>query len=398
MGMLAAGVAHEINNPLTYILYNLESLSEDVPRYLQQLAQVRRALVGRLGEPDLRDLLGSAFEVLDPATFADVEERFKDALSGTNRIKDIAKGLGTFSRVERETVAAVDIRYPIESAVSIASNEIKYRASLVKDFGITSQVMASDGRLSQVFLNLLVNAAHAIPEGNVEQNEIRVRTWQEGAEVCAEVRDTGVGIPAETLSHIFEPFFTTKAVGVGSGLGLSIVRSIVSGYGGRIDVTSEVGKGTSFVVRLPVAKPEEKRDRTATPKEPRAAGPRGRILVIDDEPGVRAVLRRTLSRHELVEADSGKRGQEILAGDQEFDLILCDMMMPRVSGMEVHRWLLDKHPQLAPKLVFMTGGAFTPNAGKYLEQSGNLRIQKPFDERNLERLVADRVLASQTKM
>ena len=110
------------------------------------------------------------------------------------------------------------------------------------------------------------------------------------------------------------------------------------------------------------------------------------------------MLRRTLIRHELVEADSGKRGQEILAGDQEFDLILCDMMMPRVSGMEVHRWLLDKHPQLAPKLVFMTGGAFTPNAGKYLEQSGNLRIQKPFDERNLERLVADRVLASRSKV
>ena len=316
----------------------------------------------------MRDLLGSAFEVLDQATFSDVEERFKDALSGTNRIKDIAKGLGTFSRVERETVTAVDIRYPIESAVSIASNEIKYRATLVKDFGMTSPVMASDGRLSQVFLNLLVNAAHAIPEGHVEQNEIRVRTWQEGDEVCAEVRDTGAGIPADTLNHIFEPFFTTKAVGVGSGLGLSIVRSIVSGYGGRIDVTSEVGKGTSFVVRLPVAKPEEKRDRTATPKEPRAAGPRGRILVIDDEPGVRSVLRRTLSRHELVEADSGKRGQEILTGDQEFDLILCDMMMPRVSGMEVHRWLQDKHPQLAPKLVFMTGGAFTPNAGKYLEQ------------------------------
>jgi CheY-like chemotaxis protein/anti-sigma regulatory factor (Ser/Thr protein kinase) len=398
MGMLAAGVAHEINNPLTYILYNLESLSEDVPRYSQQLAQARRALVGHLGEPALRDLIGSAFEVLDPATFSDVEERFKDALSGTNRIKEIAKGLGTFSRVEREAVAAVDIRYPIESALSIATNEIKYRASLVKDLGITSQVMASDGRLSQVFLNLLVNAAHAIPEGNVEQNEIRVRTWQEGDEVCAEVRDTGGGIPAEDLSHIFEPFFTTKAGGVGSGLGLSIARSIVTGYGGKIEVTSEVGKGASFVIRLPAARLEEKTRRPAKPKEPRAAGPRGRILVIDDEPGVRAVLRRTLSRHELVEADSGKRGQQILAEDQEFDLILCDMMMPRVSGMEVHRWLLDKYPQLARKVVFMTGGAFTPNAGKYLEQAGNLRIQKPFDETSLERLVEDRVRDSRTKV
>jgi len=395
MGMLAAGVAHEINNPLSYILYNLESLSEDVPRHARQLALARAALVGRLGEAGLSEILGSSGEALDPALSADMEERFEDALGGTRRIKEIARGLGTFSRVERAKVAPVDLRHAIESAISIATNEIKYRARLEQDFGPTAPVMASDGGLSQVFLNLLVNAAHSITEGDVEHNRIGVRTWQEGDEVCAEVRDTGCGIPPENVRSIFDPFFTTKPAGVGSGLGLHIVKNIVAGFGGRIEVASEVGAGTRFVIRLPAGVDEGAGAAVEAAETIVATGARGRVLVIDDEEGMRRAFRRLLREHEIVEAESGEQGRDLLAKDQAFDVILCDMMMPRVSGMDVHRWLLEHHPQLARKLVFVTGGAFTANGREYLEKVGNLRLEKPFDAKSVQKVIAELVSSSQ---
>jgi PAS domain S-box-containing protein len=394
MGMLAAGVAHEINNPLSYILYNLESLTADFPRYATQLARARVALTNRLGEAKLRDLLGNDFDVLDPGLFSDLQERFDDALGGTRRIKGIARGLGMFSRVEKDSVAPVDLRYTVDSATNIASNEIKYRATVVKDYGATSPVLASDGRLSQVFLNLLVNAAHAIPEGDVERNKVSVRTWQEGNQVFTEVRDTGCGIPPENLSRIFDPFFTTKPVGVGSGLGLNIAKNIITGYGGEIAVTSELGKGTRFLIRLPAASSEEAGVGNAAAEERPATGVAGRVLLIDDERGIRGALKRILRRHEVVEADSGENGIQLLTKDQRFDVILCDMMMPRVSGMDVHRWLLDHHPRLARTVVFVTGGAFTPNAKEYLEKVDNVRVEKPFDATNLQKLVAEWVSAS----
>ena len=170
------------------------------------------------------------------------------------RIKEIARRLGSFSRVEKDQLTPVELRYPIESAITIASNEIKYRASVVRDIGLTAPVLASEGRLTQVFLNLLLNAAQAIEEGDAENNTIRVRTWQSGPTVLAEVQDTGCGIPPANLDRIFDPFFSTKPVGVGSGLGLNIVRSIIAGYGGKIEVESVAGKGSRFVIRLPAAR------------------------------------------------------------------------------------------------------------------------------------------------
>jgi PAS domain S-box-containing protein len=392
MGMLAAGVAHEINNPLAYSLYNLESLSADLARHAKQLTAVRMALSSSRLAGAVREVLGAdagALESLTPATWFDVMDRFKDALAGNRKIKEIARGLGTFSRVEEDQLGAVDLRDPIESALSIASNEIKYRARVERDFGTTAPVTGSEGRLSQVFLNLFINAAHAIHEGDVERNRIRVRTWQESGMIHAEVRDTGCGIPAENLARIFDPFFTTKPVGVGSGLGLSIVRSIVSGYGGTIEVSSEVGEGTRFLIRLPAVENAQAPVVEETGRSSEQAEVHGRILVIDDDPGLRAALHRILKRHDVVEADSGEKGCEILGADPHFDVILCDMMMPRMSGMDLHKWLVEHNPNLAKRVVFVTGGAFTPAAREYLTKVGNLRVEKPFDGTNLRKMVAE---------
>jgi len=392
MGMLAAGVAHEINNPLAYILYNLDTLAKDLPQLADSLKRCYSKLGAKLGSEGVQELVGGSF---NPAMLDDMIDRTKDAIGGTERIKAIARGLGTFSRVERDEIGEVDLQYAIECAVNMAYNEIKYRARLVKDYGDVPTILASDGRISQVFLNLLVNAAHAIDEGNVEGNEIRVRTWAEEGNVLAEVSDTGEGIPPENLDRVFDAFFSTKGPGVGSGLGLSICHSIVTSYGGRIDVKSEVGRGTRFTIRLPARRDElETRREEATVEEAAASELHGRILVVDDDPGIRAAITRVLADHELITVASGEEARSLVREDDAFDVILCDMMMPKMSGMDLHRWLVGENSALAERMIFFTGGAFTPKAREYLRKTRNPTVAKPFDATALRVLVSKQIASS----
>jgi PAS domain S-box-containing protein len=393
MGMLAAGVAHEINNPLTYVLFNLTGLEAEVPELAVAMRRLREHLDVRLGSDGASALFDELPPLLNPLALEDLAERFVDALAGAKRIQEIVRGLGTFSRVEPEERSPVSLPHAIDCAINMTWNEIKYRARLVKDLTRVPRVLASEGRLSQVFLNLLVNAAHAIDEGDVDRHEIRVKTWSEADEVCAEVRDTGHGIPAAHLGAIFEPFFTTKKRGVGSGLGLYISRSIVEGYGGRILVESEPGEGTRFVVRLPALREEAPALQPRPALASAAERPRGRILVVDDDEKVRAMLVRVLREHEVHLAGSGAEAQKLLETGLGVDLILCDMMMPELSGMDLHRWLVAARPELAPRLIFVTGGAFTPRTQRYLEECENLAIEKPVNPGELLALVAARLAA-----
>jgi len=398
MGMLAAGVAHEINNPLCYVLYNLESLTDDLPKFSEELRRCMDLCLERLGEEQWAELFGPVLGLVSPATLDDINDRFRQALEGTRRIRDIARGLGTFSRVEEDRLVPTNLMHPIEVAINMAFNEIKYRTRLVKEYGNVESILASDGRLAQVFLNLLVNAAHAIPEGAVEENEIRVRTWQEGADVFAEVRDTGSGVSRDHLPRLFEPFFTTKKEGSGTGLGLAISKRIVESYGGCIEVESEIGKGTSFVVRLPVGKPKEPRPLEKTSEPPTQDILRGRILMVDDEPAVRSVVTRMLGRnHDVVEAGSGRQAMEIIEKDADFDVILCDLMMPDVSGIDLHAWLSERDTGLASKVVFITGGVFSPRSNEYLSRSTNIKIEKPFDAASVKKMIDDLVIAARSR-
>ena len=397
MGMLAAGVAHEINNPLAYVLFNLESLTNHLPKLMDAMKQYKVSLEEYLGEEKLSQIVGVAGELFNPALLAGMQEKFNDALGGTRRIRDTTRGLGTFSRVEKDRLAPVDLMHVIEVAIGMGFNEIKYRARLVKDYGVIPVVMASEGRLSQVFLNLLINATHAIDEGDVENNEIRVRTWSDDRMVYVEVLDTGKGIEQEHIERIFEPFFTTKEVGVGSGLGLAISKSIVEGYGGRIEVQSEPGKGTSFVVCLPVGRKEFPAEKGEVREKGVETDMHGRILVIDDEHEIRSAMKRMLHNYEVVEAGSGKEARKILQSDLMFDLILCDIMMPEMSGVDLHEWLVESHPTVAEQVVFITGGAFTPRTREYLSKVGNLLIEKPFDTENFKKLVSKLIVAARSK-
>jgi CheY-like chemotaxis protein len=269
----------------------------------------------------------------------------------------------------------------------MAWNEIRHRARLIKDYGDVPPALANEARLGQVFLNLVINAAHAIPEGRSERNEIRIATRRDSDRVVVEIRDTGAGIAPDVLPRIFDPFFTTKAPGVGTGLGLAICHRIVSALGGSILVDSTVGTGTVIRVRLKIAE-NMALDGEAPSPPAQPAGRRGSVLVIDDEPMVVGLVRRMLSRvHEVTAATSVHQALDHLSAGDRYDVILCDLMMPEMSGIDLHAELSRVYPDEANRMVFMTGGAFTSGARAFLDRVGNPWVEKPFDAKNLCALI-----------
>jgi two-component system, NtrC family, sensor kinase len=224
LGTLAAGLAHEINNPLTYVLLELGQAVRILPSLTTE--QNRRAV-------------------------EQVDKLMRDALEGAERIRGITAAIRTFSRPDDTRLRPVDIREPIDAAIKLAMSEIRRRAQLKTSYADPFIVKANGGQLAQVFLNLLANAAQAIPEGDSNANEIRVVASITEDNVIVEISDTGSGIPPHLLGRVFEPFFSTKPVGQGTGLGLSISHNIITAFGGTIGVTSELGRGSTFRVQLP---------------------------------------------------------------------------------------------------------------------------------------------------
>src|ERR1019366_3468677 len=234
-------------------------------------------------------------------------------------------------------------------------NEIRHRARLVKEYGDVPLVLATEARLGQVFLNILVNAAQALEVGDAAENVIRVRAATErDGQVVVQVSDTGPGIPPDILDRIFDPFFTTKPVGLGTGLGLWICQGIVTSLGGEITAESRPGEGATFRVVLPSA---ISADRPSTPEPPAVApAPDARrleLLVVDDEIAIGRTLAIALAdEFEVATATSGRAALAILAGEPRFDVVLCDLMMPDVSGMDVHERIARERPELAKRFVF----------------------------------------------
>jgi signal transduction histidine kinase/DNA-binding response OmpR family regulator len=252
IGQLAAGVAHEINNPMGFIISNLNTLK----RYREKLSEyltVQAALVERCSEKCgnsgvLTEIAKKRKALKIDYITGDLDNLIKESLEGADRVKKIVQDLKNFSRVDESEFKTADINSGLESTINIAWNELKYKATLVKEYGDIPLTVCNPGQLNQVFMNLLVNSAHAIEK----QGEIRVRTWHEGIMINIAISDTGFGISDENQKRIFEPFFTTKEVGKGTGLGLSIAYDIIKKHNGMIKVDSEVGKGTTFTISIPV--------------------------------------------------------------------------------------------------------------------------------------------------
>lgn len=257
IGQLAAGVAHEINNPMAFIISNLDSLRDYLGRMTKYIALQEEAvggLVDEQGRKNREEAVRHVCRVRDARqtlkidyVVHDVEGLIGETMEGANRVKEIVQDLKGFARVDIESKPA-NINDGLESAINIVWNEVKYKAALEKDFGHLPLTKCNIGQLNQVFMNILMNAAQSIEKWG----EIRVKTWAEGGGIYISIVDTGCGIPPQNLNRIYEPFFTTKEVGKGTGLGLSVSYDIVKKHGGRISVDSEPGKGTTFTIRIPI--------------------------------------------------------------------------------------------------------------------------------------------------
>jgi two-component system cell cycle sensor histidine kinase/response regulator CckA len=363
LGTLAAGVAHEINNPLTYVISNLELMARAVRD------------LGRDPRPsDTQPLL----------------QMIEEASQGADRVRRIVKGLRAFSRADEDHPVSLDVQEVVESSINMTLHRLRQRARMVTEFERVPPVRADEAQLGQVFINLLVNAAQAIPEGNVQNNQIRVAVRNHpGDQVVVEVRDTGEGIPPDILGHIFDPFFTTKAVGEGTGLGLSISHGIVTSLGGRIEVESAIGEGSVFRIFLPAGAPAPSLPPGRPPPRPSSQEPSATVLVVDDDPMVAKAIQRSLDGCQVTLSANGREALELLASGRRFDLILCDLMMPVMTGMELHAQLAERLPEMVPRMVFMTGGAFTNGARSFLDRVPNRRIEKPFEAARLRALVAE---------
>ena len=253
VGQLAAGVAHEINNPIGYVYSNLGTLEKYVQNVFSMIDHYERA-EGAIADSEVRTRLQVARGKLDIAFLKDdLRALMEESKEGITRVKNIVRDLKDFSHVDASAEwHLTDLHKGLDSTLNIVNIEIKYKAEVVKEYGGLPEVECLASQLNQVFMNLLVNAAHAIEE----RGAITVRTGQEGEDVWVEIADSGKGIPPENLTKIFDPFFTTKPIGQGTGLGLSLSYGIMQKHHGRIEVQSEVGKGTTFRVWLPVRQPQ----------------------------------------------------------------------------------------------------------------------------------------------
>ncbi len=357
LGTLAAGVGHEINNPLSFVMANLGFLEEELA-------------AGTFNQTEIVSAL-------------------RDCQSGVKRIAAIVRDLRTFSRSDTdETPVQIDVAKTVNLACSMASNEIRHRARLISNVEDVPAVMGQDSRLGQVVLNLLINAAQAIPAGQVAENEVRVRVWApDPSSVRIEVTDTGAGMAPAVQARIFDPFFTTKALG-GSGLGLAICHGLVTAMGGTIEVKSAVGHGSTFTVILP-ADATEKPAPLLQARQALAVAKRiGRVLVVDDEGLLGAAIVRGLSATQEVRAvTNAKDALALFAAGERFDVVLSDLMMPEMTGMDFYEQLSKTMPDQAGRMIFMTGGAFTEQAASFIERFPKRVVAKPLDLSELRRLI-----------
>lgn len=362
VGALAAGIAHEINSPLSSLFVNLSLATRDIE-------------------------VAAAGHELAPALM----EELKDARDAAERVRQIVADLRIFTGWDGERLGPVDVEELLESTLRTARYEIRHRARVETHYDKVPLIRADAARLGQVFLNLILNATQAIPEGNPTKNEIRVSTSvDDTGRVVVRVADTGEGIPHELQSRVFTPMLSSKPRGGVRALGLSVCKRIVTELGGEISFKSEPGQGTEFSVVLPASQFVEIQPQPLVVSAPApAALRRGRILVIDDEPAVAAAMKRVLSpEHDITVVDSGARALELIQSGTPFDAIFCDVLMPQMSGIDLYEKIKTMLPDQAKRFVFVTGGSFTARAQDFLDNVPNPHIEKPFNIGTLRSLIA----------
>ena len=357
IGEMAAGIAHEINNPLTGVIGFSELLA------------------------DRQDLP------------ADVQEELKIISGGGNRVKDIVRRMLTFARQNKPVKASANINELIDNTLEIRSYVLRTaNIEVIRNYDPSLPWVTVDpGQMQQVFLNLIVNAEYAMKKAH-GKGTLVITTEKNDGHISISFKDDGMGMSQETKAKVFNPFFTTKQVNEGTGLGLSLSRSIILEHDGTIEVESEPGQGTTFIITLPVTPADEGKapeltvDSQTSPENFKSA----RILVVDDEEGIRKLVSTILvkSGHVVdVTGDSVDAFEKL--GSNTYDVIICDIRIPGMSGMEVYKLTLEAHPELTGKFIFITGDTSDETTRVFLEKNKLTYVTKPFDKNNLMKKVQE---------
>ncbi len=362
-GTLVAGIGHEINNPLSFVLGNLELALEEI-----------RAIAGPSPSARLREVM----------------DGLNEARTGADRIRRIVRGLRALAR-EDVTLQAVDLESVVETSLSMALHEMRLKAQPVVDVSLVPAVLGDESRLTQVLVNLLMNAAQAFPTPDPVNNRVTITAAAVGTDrVRLSVRDNGPGIPEAIVGRIFDPFFTTKPVGEGTGLGLAVSRGIVHAMGGELELVTAPGEGTTFHITLRTA---ESADQSAGASDGDAPGDRGRIMMIDDDLGVLAALKRVLVRdHDVTTISDPREALDLVKSGARFDVIFCDIMMPHLSGDELYMQVRAVRPDAAERFVFVTGGATSAKVRLFLSSIANDVVEKPIQVQELKAMARRYVL------
>jgi PAS domain S-box-containing protein len=360
LGHLVAGVSHEINNPLAAILLNLNSLAERVPRLLSS-------------ETGGKERPANSQEISE--RLAEMQHVLQESAEAAERIRTVVADMRVFSHSSNDAGEQTNVEDLLDGALSLVANEVRFKARIIRNYNRSQPVIADRTRLSQAFLNIVLNAAQAIEGNSPEDNWIRVETGTENDGILVSIANSGPPIAKEHLPKIFDPFFTTKQVGQGVGLGLSIAYETVRRHGGYIEARSDDSAPTTFRVWLPldtglVLRPHPE------PSEPRTRQAAS-VLIVDDDKLFRNSLRRILEKYyDVSVAPNGERAAELLA-ERRYDAVLCDLIMPRVTGMDLYETIVKRSPEQGARFVFLTGGTNSPEARDFLLNVKNPRAYKP---------------------
>jgi signal transduction histidine kinase len=365
VGQVATSIAHEVNNPIAYVLASQHHVREQLDHAI--------ALCARLeGGTEVVELRGRLEEM---------RQVIEDVRDGAERVRDILRDTRALAQ-SHDTAIPIDVNEPIRSALRVVAAELRHRTMVTTQLADGLFVLGRPGRLSQVFVNLLVHMVERF--GEAPGNEIVIASKLTGGHVVVTVRDNGPRVPSEHLPRLFDPFFTTN---------LAIARDILRNHGGEISVQAGEEAGTSFTMVLPQVAAPRVRPRTESPIA--IHGARLRILMIDDEPNILKSYKRALgASHDLVFASHGQEALEAICTNGDFDLVVCDVSMPTMSGMQLFEHVRENEPALAARFVFATGGATQKSVEQFLASIPNLVLEKPFEMRVLRELVADLVRAS----
>ena len=345
LGQMAASVAHEINNPCAIAQANLHALKE--------LLEIHAG--------ELPDHLSK-----------EMQEIVDEGLAGIERVTGIVRKLNVFSREDHHPHEPLSLNALVEQACDLVENEAKHRARLELELSEADpKINGSRADLVQVLTSLLLNGVQAL-QGDQADNLIRILTETSGGRARVVVEDTGAGIPEVLRERVLDPFFTTKPVGTGTGLGLSISKELLLRHGGELRLEARSTRGTRVTVELPLYR-ERARLASAQPK---------RILLIDDEPRLLRAYQRLLRPHETVCGD-GRFAMELLPNDSSFDLVLCDLMMPKIDGPQLYEAVEAVAPHLLGRLYFYSGGVFTERMERFVRGLKTPLLEKPLSKREL---------------